>query len=260
VVSERASHRSVDYDRRQWRVYAAARAPSPAMVALWSETFRRHAGDPAPTAILDLGSGSGSYTRLFAELFDARVVGVEPSARMRSVAADVHPHPRVTYVEGSAEQIPLPAGTFDLALLSYVIHHVRRRERCARELFRVLRPGGVVLVRTTLRESLSRMPFLEFFPAARVIDERRMPSSSEVVDMFVVNSFEHIVSEMIEQETTPSFRAYYERIKLRAISTLELISDAEFEEGVARMRSRADRETTPRPVVAPVDLLVFRRP
>lgn len=52
---------------------------------------------------------------------------------------------------------------------------------------------------------------------------------------------------------------YHERLKLRAISTLELLSDHEFEEGVARLGLAAEHETEPRPVMAPVDLLVLRR-
>jgi hypothetical protein len=64
---------------------------------------------------------------------------------------------------------------------------------------------------------------------------------------------------LIEQETTPSFRAYYERVRLRTISTLDLVSDAEFERGIARMREAAEGERSPAPVIQPVNLLVFRR-
>jgi ubiquinone/menaquinone biosynthesis C-methylase UbiE len=249
----------VDYDRCQWAVYAEGRAPSPAVVELWSHVFGRYIARGARPTILDLGAGVGTYSKLFAELFDATVVGVEPSARMRAVAEREQSHPRVRYVEGFAEQIPLPGGECDVALLSNVIHHVRDRDSCVAELGRVVRLGGQVFVRGTLRESLPRIPFLDFFPTARAIDERRLPSVGEVVAMFSGRAFAHVASEVIEQETTPSFRAYYERVKLRAISTLELISDAEFEDGMARMREAAEGEAAPRPVIQPVNLLVFRR-
>jgi ubiquinone/menaquinone biosynthesis C-methylase UbiE len=111
---------------------------------------------------------------------------------MRAVAEREFAHPRVRYVEGSAEQIPLPAGACDLALLSHVIHDVRRRDACSAELLRVVRPGGRVLVRGTLREALPRIPFLDYFPAARLIDERRLPAVSEVVAMFAGQGFDHV--------------------------------------------------------------------
>jgi hypothetical protein len=53
--------------------------------------------------------------------------------------------------------------------------------------------------------------------------------------------------------------AHYKRLKLRALSTLELISDAEFEAGLARMRRAVDLETAPAPVVERLDLLTLRR-
>jgi hypothetical protein len=68
-----------------------------------------------------------------------------------------------------------------------------------------------------------------------------------------------VASEVVWQETSPSLRVYHERLKLRAISTLELLPDHEFDEGIARMRLAAENETNPQPVRAPVDLLVFRR-
>jgi ubiquinone/menaquinone biosynthesis C-methylase UbiE len=251
---------TVDYDRHQWTVYAQGRALSPALVEQWSQVFGSYIERAARPTVLDLGSGVGTYALLLAERFDATVIGVEPSARMRAVAERKYAHPRARYVEGSAEQIPLPAGACDLALLSQVIQHVHSRDACAAELFRVVRPGGLVLVRGTLRESLPRIPFLDYFPAARLIDERRLPTVGEVEAMFADGGFDHVVSEVVEQETTPSFRAYYERIKLRAISTLELISDGDFREGIGRMREVAERERAPIPVTQPVNLLVFRRP
>jgi pyridoxamine 5'-phosphate oxidase family protein len=48
-----------------------------------------------------------------------------------------------------------------------------------------------------------------------------MPARAEVTTMFASHGFEVIASEVVWQETSPSLRAYYERLKLRAISTLE---------------------------------------
>jgi ubiquinone/menaquinone biosynthesis C-methylase UbiE len=225
-------------------------------VELWSEVFARFI-DPGAD-VLDLGSGIGTYSELLAELLDAQVVGVEPSARMREIAKREHAHPRVDYVDGSAERIPLPDESFDAALLSYVIHHVDDREACAAELSRVLRPGGLILLRGTLRESLPRVPLFDYFPTARPIAERQMPSVGEVGESFA--RFELVSEEAIQQATAPSLRAYHERMKLRAISTLELIDDADFEQGLERLRLAAEREAEPQPVVEPVNLVVFRRP
>ena len=248
----------VDYNRRQHEVYAQGRAPSRAVLELWTAVLARYIATRGNPVLLDLGSGVGTWSELMATAFEATVWGVEPSERMRAVAAREHPHPRVRYVAGAGERIPLAGASCDGAHLSYVLHHLEDRDACARELRRVVRPGGVVIVRGPFRESLPQVPFFEWFPTALALDERRMPARADALAMFERHEFEVIASEVVWQETSPSLRVYYERLKLRAISTLELLPDHEFDEGVARLRLAVEQETDPQPVMAPVDLLVLR--
>jgi ubiquinone/menaquinone biosynthesis C-methylase UbiE len=247
----------VDYDERQHEVYDSARAPLPAARERWREVLGRYLRREARPAILDLGCGTGAYSEWLDEAFDATVIGVEPSARMRAVAEREHAHPRVRYLDGSAERIPLANDSCDAALLSNVLHHVQDLDACLSELGRVIRSGGLVLVRGSLRGS--RVPFLDYFPAARPIARDQSPPVGEVVAAFSEGGFEHVASEVVDQETSPSFRDYYERVRLRAISTLELIGDDEFEQGIERMRRVAEAETESVPVIEQIDLVVFRR-
>jgi SAM-dependent methyltransferase len=246
----------IDYDNRQWSVYERARGLSPERIRLWTGVLGRYLDRGARPTVLDLGCGTGAYSELLAGAFDASVLGVEPSARMRAEAERLHAHPRVRYLDGSGERIPLPGGSCDAALLSNVVHHLSDRRACAAELRRVLRPGGLVLVRGALRGR--HVPFVEFFPTVRPLVDREIPAREEVEEMFG-RGFDRMAAEVIEQETTASFREYCERVSLRGVSMLERIADDEFEQGVARMRVVAERETDPRPVVEEIDLLVFRR-
>jgi ubiquinone/menaquinone biosynthesis C-methylase UbiE len=175
---------------------------------------------------------------------------------MRAVAEREHAPAGVSYLDGSAEAIPLPDASCDAALLSHVIHHVEDRAACTSELRRVVRPGGLVLARGVLGGR--SVPFHDFFPSAQSVDARRTPSVGEVVAMFSCG-FDHVASEVVDQETSPSLRDYYERVSLRAISTLELIGDEEFEQGIERMRRAAEDESEPASVIEQIDLVVFRR-
>jgi len=250
----------VDYDRRLYQTYRAGRSLSAATGRLWMDALAGHVG-PArdDLTILDLGAGTGRFSVLLAEAFHARVVGVEPSAKMRADAERGSAHPRVVYRDGAAGAIPAADGEFDFALLSMVIHHVPDLDACARELSRVVKRGGRVFIRNTFSDRLDGIRHYVFFPAARAIDEARLPRLERVREAFEARGFATQALDTLEQEIDPSLAVHYDRIARRALSSFELLSDSEFEVGLARMRTAVERETDPIPVREKVDLLVLQR-
>jgi len=77
----------VDYDRDLHRVYHAGRALSADTGRLWMEAIGRYLGGArSALTILDLGAGTGRFATLLADAFDAQVVAVEPSEKMRAEA------------------------------------------------------------------------------------------------------------------------------------------------------------------------------
>jgi ubiquinone/menaquinone biosynthesis C-methylase UbiE len=250
----------VDYDERLHRAYRAGRALSADTGRLWTAAIARHlSGARGALTILDLGAGIGRFSILLADAFHARVVAVEPSAKMRAEAERGSAHPRVVYHEGSAASIPAAAGAFDFAFLSMVVHHVPDLAAGARELYRVVKPGGLVFIRNTFGGRLDGVPLYRFFPSARAIDEARLPSAEQVRAAFEAHGFALVALEAIEQQIDPSLRAHCERMERRALSTFELMTDAEFHEGLERMRQAVELEAAPAPVMERVDLLVLRR-
>ena len=250
---------SVDYDRDLYRTYRAGRTLAADTGQLWMDAIAAHLGRRRARAILDLGSGTGRFSRLLADAFGARVTAVEPSIKMREQAERHAAHRDVVYLSGAADAIPAEDGAFDFAFMSMVIHHVRDRGACARELRRILEPGGLVFIRNTFSGRLDRVRYFEFFPEARAADEARLPTVESVRVAFAANGFELVALDTLEQEIDPSLTAHYDRIKQRALSTFSLITDVQFESGLARMRQTADQETTPMPVIEGIDLLVLRR-
>jgi ubiquinone/menaquinone biosynthesis C-methylase UbiE len=250
----------VNYDERLYRVYRAGRALSEDTGRRWMDAIGRHLGGRRPgLTILDLGAGTGRFATMLAEAFDAQVVAVEPSEKMRAEAERHGAHPRVAYRDGTATAVPAADAVFDFAFLSMVIHHVPDIGACARELHRVVRSGGLVFVRNVFAGRLDGIRHYEFFPSARAIDERRLPTVERVREAFIGAGFALRALDTLEQQIDPSLDAHYDRIRQRALSTLETIADAEFEEGLRRMRRAVDRETTPTPVRERIDLLVFRK-
>lgn len=99
--------------------------------------------------VLDVGCGPGFFV---AEILEAvghegSVVGVDLSPQMLEVAAkragDV---PNVEFIESAATPLPLPDASFDRALTVQVLEYVDDVAGALRELRRVVRPGGRVVV------------------------------------------------------------------------------------------------------------------
>lgn len=230
---------------------------SPDSIAVWMETFTAHAPTARPLAVLDLGSGTGRFTPTLANTFGGPVYGVEPSAKMRAVAMTESAHPDVAYLAGSAESIPLPDKSCDVVLMFVSFHHVQQREAAAKESARVLRPGGRVLIRSVFTDRMPDSHYHHFFPRARDIEMQMFPSSDTVIQLFAGVGLRPITLTAIQEEFATDLAAYAARIRLRAISTFEHLSDEEFAEGVARMDAAVAASTERRPVTAASDLLVL---
>lgn len=94
--------------------------------------------------VLDVGIGTGLLAREALRLIGAQgsLVGVDPSAGMM---AQVH-LPAVTLVEGRAESLPRAAASADFVSMGYALRHVSDVDAALAEFFRVLRPGGRVVM------------------------------------------------------------------------------------------------------------------
>jgi SAM-dependent methyltransferase len=207
--------------------------------------------------VLDLGSGTGFFAEALATWFDVRVVGVEPSRAMRRQAL-AKVSTRISYVGGEAEHIPLAEHSCDCAWLSTVLHHVRDRERCVRELRRVLRDGGRVLIRSGFGDRLDGVRWLSYFPSAGAVAAGRWPTIEATTEIFATAGFEVEALHSIPEIVAPNLSAYHRRIAVRANSTLTLIDDVEFDQGIERLRQEAAAASGSEPVVDRRDLLVLR--
>ncbi len=91
--------------------------------------------------LLDVGCGNGGYVRAAAAR-GAFTVGCDLSLGMLRAAAN----DRVACAD--AVRLPFPGAAFDVALAAHMLYHVEDRATAARELRRVLAPGGTCIAVT----------------------------------------------------------------------------------------------------------------
>jgi ubiquinone/menaquinone biosynthesis C-methylase UbiE len=100
----------------------------------------------AGEAILDIGSGIGGPARWIAAKYRCLVTGVDltqefcDAARALNVACGMTD--RVRIIQGSAADLPLPDACFDRAYSHNVVMNIAYKGCVYREAFRVLKPGG----------------------------------------------------------------------------------------------------------------------
>ncbi|HWA07827.1 MAG TPA: metalloregulator ArsR/SmtB family transcription factor [Opitutaceae bacterium] len=102
---------------------------------------------PAIT-VADLGAGEGLLSQLLARRAE-RVWCIDNSPRMVEVGTELakkHGLANLSYQLGDIEKVPLPDQSVDLAILSQALHHAQHPQRAVDEAYRILRPGGQLLV------------------------------------------------------------------------------------------------------------------
>ena len=117
--------------------YVRGRPDFPAAALGW---LRDELGLHAGQASIELGAGTGKFTRLLAAT-GARVIAIEPVAAMRDhLTRDL---PAVTALAGQAQRIPLPEASADVVVCAQSFHWFATTESLA-EIHRVLKPGGAL--------------------------------------------------------------------------------------------------------------------
>ena len=98
--------------------------------------------------IADLGAGEGLLSQLLARRA-SQVWCIDNSPRMVEVGTELAAKnglANLAYKLGDIEHVPLPAHSVDLAILSQALHHAQHPESAVREAYRILKPGGQILI------------------------------------------------------------------------------------------------------------------
>jgi arsenite methyltransferase len=133
--------------------------------------------------VLDIASGRGATACFLSKHYGCRVIGIDLSAVSVSVASirsgNDGLHEKVRCLVADAESLPFPATTFDIVISECAFSLLPDKDAGAKEIFRVLRPGGRlaitdVFLKSPLSDELKTQVFFDCcFSGAETLDGYR---------------------------------------------------------------------------------------
>lgn len=136
---------------------------------LWKRFAIGMAGLKPGQQVLDLAGGTGDLTRLMAPGIgtDGHIVLSDINAAMlrngRGELLDNGISGNVTFAQVNAEQLPFPDNSFDLVTMAFGLRNVTDKQRALDAIYRVLRPGGRLLVLEFSRPVAALKPAYDFY-------------------------------------------------------------------------------------------------
>lgn len=128
-----------------------------------------HLGNNPAPRILDICCGTGSVILAFEERCpQSLAIGYDFSHGMLSKAQEKNSTGRVIFVEGDAAALPFADSSFDVVTCSHALYELRgeSREKALREMKRVVRPDGLVLI---MEHEIPRRPIIRLLFYIRML-------------------------------------------------------------------------------------------
>jgi SAM-dependent methyltransferase len=141
-----------------------------------------HFIDPSFRA-LEIGMGSGRFAKPL-----GIEEGIEPSYEMRKLA-----HEKGLKAEfGTAEQLPVEDGTYDLALMVTTICFVDNPTQAIAEMFRILKPGGYAVIGFVDKNSPLGQVYQKHKEESRFYYEANFFSASDIENLLQQQGFSDV--------------------------------------------------------------------
>lgn len=149
--------------------YNQTRKPDPYLIS----RLLHHLAPRKEAICLDIGCGTGNYTNAIAQK-GIKFIGIDPSEKMLKVAKIRNP--KIDWRKGTAENTGLEDESVAAIMGTLTIHHWKSLKEAFKELYRVLKPGGRMVIFTSTPQQMRGYWLNEYFPKMLKASIRQMPA------------------------------------------------------------------------------------
>ncbi len=252
----------MDFDKLKIaKAYSKSRNLTSAAVLTWQKEILKLVPRRGVRKILDLGCGTGNLIPLLRKTFPkAKIIGVDPARSMLAEAKKAHKGSGFKFLSGRAEQIPLADASVDLVFCSMMWHAIDSDILTIREIKRVLKPKGFLVIRQVTKEINHSLTVFRFFPEAERLSFKLVPRRKDMIFKIRSCGFRQVGIRLIRHPYAENYRKYYEKISQLGISVLRMLPKKIVRKDMGRLKEFCKVHTEIGPVLERRDLLVFQKP
>lgn len=196
--------------------------------------------DSQGAKILDIGCGTGRFTIPLA-LAGFKMFGADASPVMLAKAREKADSQLVNWSVQNITQQSFEDGKFDLVFISDLLHHLDEPIDALAECNRVLRPGGWIISKFGAMENIAKDPEHIFFSGVVDIDAARTPTEEDMKQWLMSAGFLKVTSHTVQEKTRLRGADRLSGARAKSISVLHMISQRQFEEGLAKLAEHIER-------------------
>ena len=138
---------------------------------------------------IDVCCGSGNYTTaIFNQGVD--LSGIDISEVMLEKARAKNKN--INWLKGDAHKLPFEDSSFDGALCINAIHHLGDLNSAFKEIFRILKPGGKLVIFTTMKEQCRVSWTNYYFPFVWRVGQSFLQDEQSIVDLLTKSGFDSV--------------------------------------------------------------------
>lgn len=151
----------------------------------WFQQMLSILGEREPGSVADVGCGGGIYSRAWRELGASQVIGIDSSIQMIEDGRAATNDPAIQFRVANAYETGIDANHCDVVFSRAVIHHLENYAAAMAEAFRIIKPGGMLIVQDRSIEDVLqpaspqhfRAHFFSLYPNLLEIERQRRPET-----------------------------------------------------------------------------------